>query len=598
VTSHPHARRLRTLITLALAAVGCLLAPAAASANPPGTSLPCTDTSWSHGCGGVGPDGKDLVSGQPYHHNFKDDDQQGNATLNVSFSSDGKTGTFTSNKGLSDYTIAFCDGSVTDVGSVGGDQKTYTFSYGKPIRSIRVKAGTTNRTFLSNACGTGGDDGGSGDTGGGGDDGDGGGGDHGGGGSTPDTTLKVVKRATKHELTPGSADVFKIVVRNTGDHTARNVELCDRPDSQWTFVSASRSTSTVSGSETCYALGDIASGSRAALRVTLRLNADAHGRTAVNWAVARADNAAEVKDKATVRIRCNPADITPDLVPVQKVEQPVELQAGQTRTVQLSCPTGFVMTDGTPRVDAVDQDTGTLASVRVLASRSVSPGTYEMVVENTATGRAQLHLFGTCLAAATADQHLPLQVGGPVETTQTWDAGRQTATLTCPDGGQPIAPGFSLAGGEARLVESEPAGPGAWTIGFDVSAPTTAVLSVRCLDDQLGGSEGALHRLDFTHEVTEVDVPAGQMQSAQVICGQQAKGIVGSFDVPPGLVLLGHDPQPKTRVFYPFNPTAGPLHVKLDLLCVGDRTIAAQACAPSAKHGGGHALAAVRGRKD
>jgi uncharacterized repeat protein (TIGR01451 family) len=571
-------RRLLPQLSIALVVVGCLFAPAVASADPPGLDLPCSDASWSWSCGGLGPDDRDLVSGQPYHHNFKDRDTQGGATLGVTFSADGTTGYFTSDRGLSDYTVAFCDGTIIDVETVGGDQKTFTFSYDKPIRSIRVKAATTNRTFLSRKCG-----------------GDGGG----GGGGT--TKLSIVKRVQKHQVRPGETTTFTVVVRNTGAVTATNVQVCDRPDDNWAFVSASPLTPTVTGNVSCFALGDLASGDQTKLRIKLRLDPGVSAGAAVNSAVAWADNADQVKATAKLRIICKTAKITPDLLGVQKVEQTAALEPGQTRTIQVSCPTGFIATDGTPRVDAVDQGTGTLASVHVLAARAVSASTYEMVVENTSTGRAQLHLFVTCMAGQTANQHLAVQQSGPIEQTVSWGAGRQTATLTCPDGSQPIAPGYSLAGGAARIVESEATGDHAWTLGFVVSEPTTATLSIRCVDQQLGGPSGAPHRLEFTHVVTAVDVPAGQAQTAQVICGDQAKGIVATYDLASDLVLLGHDPQPKTRVFYLFNPTADTLHATLDLVCVSDRTAAAESCvaSPAKHHGrGGKLRAALAARTD
>lgn len=51
-----------------------------------------------------------------------------------------------------------------------------------------------------------------------------------------------------------------------------------------------------------------------------------------------------------------------------------------------------------------------------------------------------------------------------------------------------------------------------------------------------------------------------------------AKGIVRELGVPSGLVLAGNEPQPKTRVFRLFNPTAQDATATLDLLCLADRT--------------------------
>jgi len=57
-----------------------------------------------------------------------------------------------------------------------------------------------------------------------------------------------------------------------------------------------------------------------------------------------------------------------------------------------------------------------------------------------------------------------------------------------------------------------------------------------------------------------------------VHCASDAKGIVATSDLPPGLINLGNDPRPKTRAFRIYNPTGAALSVTVDVLCVGDRT--------------------------
>lgn len=59
---------------------------------------------------------------------------------------------------------------------------------------------------------------------------------------------------------------------------------------------------------------------------------------------------------------------------------------------------------------------------------------------------------------------------------------------------------------------------------------------------------------------------------ARVSCPDGFKGVVGTYDLPPGVVLLGHEPQPINRDFRLLNTTTGNLDVMLDLECLNIRT--------------------------
>ena len=67
-------------------------------------------------------------------------------------------------------------------------------------------------------------------------------------------------------------------------------------------------------------------------------------------------------------------------------------------------------------------------------------------------------------------------------------------------------------------------------------------------------------------------MPAGQVVERKLTCPDHYKGIVAWADMDPGLVSLGNDPQPITRVFRFYNPTDGPLTARFGLLCVAIRT--------------------------
>ncbi len=136
----------------------------------------------------------------------------------------------------------------------------------------------------------------------------------------------------------------------------------------------------------------------------------------------------------------------------------------------------------------------------------------------------------------------------------------------------PIVPGFAFDGGAATVAGSEPAGGGGWKLTVDVTAPTSATLSVRCLNTDVDPAGGHTHALVTHHVVRTVTVPAGQTIEEQVICADDAKGIVGTWSLPPGVFSLGNDPRPKTRAYKLVNTTGSDQTAIVDLECLDDRT--------------------------
>jgi uncharacterized repeat protein (TIGR01451 family) len=354
----------------------------------------------------------------------------------------------------------------------------------------------------------------------------------------------------------GEQVVYTLLVENTGDAGATGVVATDQLPAGVTFVSASAPCTRTpgpnpAGTVTCN-LGSIAAGGSKTVTITVIADPIA-GPGAV------------------------PHPGATHHVTVSKEEQQVDLEAGQTRTVTLGCPAGAILTDGEIRVDHVDQGTGTLASVKVLSSRSTGIGTWEAVVRNDATGRAQTKAFATCLSGTTeqADGHQHALVASPTTVTSTvaHAPGRHAATLTCPAGTLPIVPGYAYAGGAAVLSGSEPTASPAnsWTFTSDVTTATTATYSLRCLDRRVSTVDGHTHGLRTSHVVRNVVLPAGAVVEEQVHCADDAKGIVGTWLLPPGVLSFGNDPRPKTRAFKLFNGTATPQSAMVDLECVGDR---------------------------
>ncbi len=263
----------------------------------------------------------------------------------------------------------------------------------------------------------------------------------------------------------------------------------------------------------------------------------------------------------------------PHLLDVEKVEAQIDLEPGQTRTVTLRCPSGYIVSDGSVRIDHVDQGTGNLASPQVLQSRANTNRSWRVRVRNTATGRTQAKVFAVCLRRVTSSRegHNHRLVVGPRRTDRANLApGLHEFVLACPAGRVAIQPGFRSSN-TADLVYSQPQGTG-WRFVLDVKQPSRVLVSIRCLRQETSGRQGHRHDLRFERIERTVTVQPGRVKEAKLTCPDGSRGIVGGWDLDPGLLSLGNDPRPVTRAFKLFNPTFQPLTARLSLLCLGNRT--------------------------
>lgn len=371
---------------------------------------------------------------------------------------------------------------------------------------------------------------------------------------TPVSDVSVVKTANGTEFHGGDVVTYTLVARNAGPSTATAVTLTDPIPDDLTFVSVTPGAPTcteAAGTVSC-SFGALAPG--ASQTVTIR-----------------------AKAKGTPPV---PADDSHDhQVEVSKVEQSVSLQAGETRTQDLSCTGGATMTDGSVEVMSVDQGAGAKTDVVVREARSTGLGSYRFVVANGTTGQAQLKLFGTCLAAETTsvEGHAhTIEVSAPtvlsLGTPTALPVGRQSFTIPVAGGTRGVAPGIQVLSGQARLVGAEPVS-GGWRLTVDVLAPATVDLSLRTLRARTGlaGSPTHLHALDLQHVKRTVTLAPGESVE-RVGCPTLYKGITATYDLPAGVVLLGTSPQPVNRDFRLLNTTGGDVDVLLDLECVAVRT--------------------------
>lgn len=367
--------------------------------------------------------------------------------------------------------------------------------------------------------------------------------------------LVVTKRADRASARPGERVVYTLAVRNAGPGAARDVVLRDPLPSGVSLeeVRDGGATCDVAGTPATVscALGTLAAGASAQVQVVVVVRSPAVGAAAV-----------------------------PHEIDVQKAEAQLDLEPGQTRSLDVVCPTGYRVTDGSGRVDAVDQGTGTLASVAVTESRAVGADTWRVTAVNGATGRAQAKAFAVCVAEETAEAagHRHALVVTPVPARTVDLEGGAEVDLVCPATAVPIAPGHRLEGGVVP-VASRPDGVSGWRFSVPAGAPTGAqgTFTLDCLERRTAEAAGHTHPLTIGALRTTARVQPGEIAEVQLSCpddasGAGGKGIVAGYDLPRGLVSLGSDPRPKTRAFKVVNTTDQTLEGTVHLLCLTART--------------------------
>ena len=359
--------------------------------------------------------------------------------------------------------------------------------------------------------------------------------------------LAIVKTADVSLAAPGDLVTFTLRAVNSGAGDARDVVVTDVLPAGTTYVSASPSCSFAAPAVTC-SLGTIGPDEERSVSVT-------------------------------VRVSLLPSTVTTHdhLFDVTKVESHLSVPAGQTASATTSCPAGYLATDGSVRLDHVDQGTGSWDDAVVLASTTTADGRgWTGTLRNDTTGQVQAKVNVVCMTEQTVsgeDHTHPLVVSDVLTTTQAWAAGTHTADLSCGPGAVAIAPGYSFLSGDG-VVTSRPITEGR-RFSAGVVHDALVTLTARCLRTTLGVARGHTHELLTSELSGHVVVEPGTVVERSLTCRDGAKGIVAWVD-PRGTLPLGNDPQPVTRVFRFYNPTGGQLTVDYGLLCVDLRTTAAQ----------------------
>lgn len=354
--------------------------------------------------------------------------------------------------------------------------------------------------------------------------------------------LKIEKIADRPKAIAGEFVVFSISVKNHGEANSDDVVVSDRVPSGLEIVSVS-APCTYSGQQVTCLTGTLAPG-----------------------------EAATYKIKVKTSLPTTTVTVENEQLTIYKVEKQISMQPGSTVEKSVACNPGDLISDAAVRIDHLDQGTGDPNDIEVHRLDSDSERSYRARVTNHATGQAQLKLFAVCLPGKTSEGR-SLTVSAPVTETVTLNPGTHDINLNCPVGSTPIAPGTAVSGGRALILASAPVGDTGRKLTLKISgAATTVKASIRCLDNRTTELNGASSELVFTKVTKPIQVGAGEKATESLICGENAKGIVGGWEFEDGLVPLGNDPQPKSRVFYVWNPTSHPLTGTLYLLCLEART--------------------------
>ncbi|WP_051472284.1 CARDB domain-containing protein [Patulibacter minatonensis] len=366
--------------------------------------------------------------------------------------------------------------------------------------------------------------------------------------------LSITKSASSANAKPGDTVTYTLKASNAGPAAAQDVVIDDVIPAGTTFVSADAPCTFSSGKVTC-AVGDIAAGSSRSVAVRVQVSPLAGSFD---------------------------ANATQDL-DVQKKEVDVAIQPKSANTAQagtVTCDPGYFATDGSARLEHVDQGTGNLGDLHVRASRATVDGTgWTAIVDNDTIGQGTLKVTVVCLKTTTASSggHThPLLVSAPVTATRQLAAGRTEVVLACGTGRVAVAPSFTFVnGGSARVSGSQRDGQTGWKFTVDTTEADSGTFSVRCLSTTTGAVNGHVHDLQFTQLNDTIVVPAnqtGSTKTTKTLDCQSGKGIVGGSLVPPGLTSAGNDPQPQVRVFGFQNTTGQDLTANVSLLCLGIRT--------------------------
>ena len=273
---------------------------------------------------------------------------------------------------------------------------------------------------------------------------------------------------------------------------------------------------------------------------------------------------------------------TDERLTVQKQDKHWNLEGGEVKTFEISCPAGYFMIDQAIHKQRVDQDMGTLEDLRV-QSTNLTPTKWEVVVENDSGGQGQGKLWAACMKQTT-NQAGTIAIGA-VQTqilslAPVGDVPTEFHAI-CASGETPVA--INLRAVQGGFWQDElfsqiglyaNGGPSAVLFAM-VHETGTFTLQWRCMSTTSSSGRRMDLRLDSDSHV----VPAGQQQDFTATCDDDEKGIVGGWRGAASngqafkTTMNGQEPRPKLRTYWMRNLTGSPLTYDTKLLCVGNRLV-------------------------
>ncbi|WP_395692181.1 DUF11 domain-containing protein [Nocardioides sp.] len=356
--------------------------------------------------------------------------------------------------------------------------------------------------------------------------------------------LALTKTADVSIVAPGDKVTYTLRATNAGPGVARDVVVTDVLPKGTTYVSGSAGCSAAGGTVTCL-LGDVEAGKDASARITVLVDA-------------------------------LPSSITghDHQLDVTKIESHLSVLAGQTGSATTQCPGGYLATDGSVRLDHVDQGTGTFDDAMVLRSQATADGRgWTGTVRNDTTGQLQAKVNVVCTSDHTVsgeDHSHPVVISDSLTTTRTFATGEHGVDLACGAGTIAITPGFDFLSGDGTVTSRPIDGGRHFTVRTEHDGQVT--LTARCLRTTLGFVRDHTHQLAVTELTGSAVVPAQGTIERSLTCRNGAKGIVAWVDYSGD--PLGTDPQPVTRLFRFYNPSDAALPVSYGLTCIDVRTSA------------------------
>ncbi|MGK2932914.1 MAG: hypothetical protein ACSLFD_09135, partial [Solirubrobacterales bacterium] len=143
-----------------------------------------------------------------------------------------------------------------------------------------------------------------------------------------EANVEIIKTAAPVNPRPGDIVTYTLKAKNIGTAIAQDVKITDSLPVGVTFVSADAPCVETTGTVNC-AIGALNPGEETVYQVKVKVDP-----------IGTFNNASD------------------HLLDVQKVETQIDLEAGEQKTVTATCPSGYFASDGSVRIDHIDQGTG------------------------------------------------------------------------------------------------------------------------------------------------------------------------------------------------------------------------------------------------